>query len=316
MKIFRGFPNASLHAPCALTIGNFDGVHKGHMALLAKLHKAASQRHLLATVLTFNPHPRQYFALKTKNLSLAPATITPLREKIQALAQCQIDHVHIVRFNSTLANLSSDAFIDRILVQAFHVKWLIIGENFRFGKDRTGTTDDLKKAGKHVGFHVEVLPAVTDDNGRISSSYIRQALENSDFDKAASLLAKPYTISGHIIHGDKIGHQIGFPTANMPIRHYNPILSGVFITRVHGLSEKPLPAVSMIGVRPTIESSRPIMLETHILDFNRSCYGALIQVEFLRKLRDNYKFPNLKALTDAIQNDVNIARSYFAIDKT
>ena len=297
MKVFRGFSYNSPHDPCALAIGNFDGVHKGHMVLLARLREAADRLHLPATVLTFNPHPRQYFALKTGTMAHAPATITPLREKIQALSRCHIDQVMIARFNNTTAGLSSEEFIEKILVKALNVKWLIIGENFRFGKGRTGTTDELKKAGERYGFHVEVLPAVKDENGRISSSCIRKALEESDFETVATLLGKPYAISGHVVHGDKIGRNLGFPTANVPIRHYNPILSGVFITRVHGLSENPLPSVSMIGVRPTIESNRHMMLETHILDFDRSCYGSLIQVEFLKKLRDNQKFPDLETLT-------------------
>lgn len=316
MKVFRGFSYNSPHDPCALAIGNFDGVHKGHMVLLVRLREAADRLHLPATVLTFNPHPRQYFALKTGTMAHAPATITPLREKIQALSRCHIDQVMIARFNNTTAGLSSEEFIEKILVKALNVKWLIIGENFRFGKGRTGTTDELKKAGERYGFHVEVLPAVKDENGRISSSCIRKALEESDFETVATLLGKPYAISGHVVHGDKIGRNLGFPTANVPIRHYNPILSGVFITRVHGLSENPLPSVSMIGVRPTIESNRHMMLETHILDFDRSCYGSLIQVEFLKKLRDNQKFPDLETLTATIQNDVNIARSYFAKHKT
>ncbi len=311
MKVFRGFSYDSPHGPCALAIGNFDGVHKGHMVLLSRLRQAADRLRLPAAVLTFNPHPRQYFALKTGTMAHAPATITPLREKIQALSRCHVDQVTIARFNNTTAGLSSEEFIEKILVKALNVKWLIIGENFRFGKGRTGTTGELKKAGERYGFHVEALPAVTDENGRISSSYIRKALEESDFETVTALLDKPYAISGHVVHGDKIGRNLGFPTANIPIRHYNPILSGVFITRVHGLSVEPLPSVSMIGTRPTIESNRHIMLETHILDFDRNCYGALIQVEFLKKLRDNQKFPDLETLTAAIQNDVDTARSYF-----
>ena len=198
-------------------MGNFDGVHKGHMVLLARLREAADRLHLPATVLTFNPHPRQYFALKTGTMAHAPATITPLREKIQALSRCHIDQVMIARFNNTTAGLSSEEFIEKILVKALNVKWLIIGENFRFGKGRTGTTDELKKAGERYGFHVEVLPAVKDENGRISSSCIRKALEESDFETVATLLGKPYAISGHVVHGDKIGRNLGFPTANVPI---------------------------------------------------------------------------------------------------
>lgn len=312
MKVFRGFPTDAQHSPCALAIGNFDGVHKGHTVLLSQLREAADRLHVPAAILTFNPHPRQYFAQQMESMANAPATITPLREKIQALSQCHVDHVVIARFNKTLSDLSASDFIKDVLVKALNVKWLIVGENFRFGKGRTGTTETLEEAGKQYGFHLEILPSVTNENGRISSSSVRQALEESDFGKAASLLGKPYTISGHVVHGDKIGRNLGFPTANIPIKHYNPILSGVFITRVHGLSDQPLPSVSMIGTRPTINSKRKMMLETHILDFGSSCYGSLIQVEFLKKLRDNRKFPDLEALKAAIRKDVDTTRSYFA----
>lgn len=312
MKVFRGFPTNSQHNPCALAIGNFDGVHKGHAVLLSMLREAADRLHIPATVLTFNPHPRQYFAQLTETMAHAPATITPLREKIHALSQYHVDHVIIARFNKALSDLSAKAFIEDVLIRALNVKWLIVGENFLFGKKRTGTTKTLEAAGKQYGFHVEILPSVTDENGRISSSSVREALEKDDFGKAAYLLGRPYTISGHVVHGDKIGRHLGFPTANIPIKHYNPILSGVFITRVYGLSDQPLPSVSMIGNRPTINSKRKMRLETHILDFSSSCYGSLIQVEFLKKLRDNQKFPDLEALTSAIKEDVNSARLYFA----
>ena len=311
MQVFRGFTDNLPQGPRALAIGNFDGVHRGHKALLARLRQAADSLRLPAAVLTFNPHPRQYFALKTGKMTDAPATITPLREKIHALSRCHLDEVIIARFNQTIANLSAEDFIKKILVDTLHVEWLIVGEAFRFGKGRTGTTNDLENAGRRYSFHTEILPAVTDMNGRISSSAIRNALEQGDFGTVATLLGRPYTISGHIVHGDKIGRGLGFPTANIPIRHYNPILSGVFITRVHGLADVPLPSVSMIGTRPTIESDRHIMLETHILDFHRNCYSSLIEVEFLKKLRDNQKFPDLGALTAAIGNDVAAARSYF-----
>ncbi len=312
MKVFRGFAYRTSSPPCVLAIGNFDGVHKGHMVLLDRLREAAERLHLPAAVLTFSPHPRHYFAMKSGKLTHAPVTITPLREKIQALANSGVDQVTIAYFDSVLADLSPETFIEDVLVKALNVKWLIIGEKFRFGKGQAGTTDQLKEAGRKFGFHVEVLPAVTDENGRISSSGIRKALEQSDFEKVAALLGKPYTISGHVVHGNKMGRDLGFPTANLPIRHYNPVLSGVFITQVHGLSDRPLPSVSMIGTRPTIDSNRRIVLETHILDFDRSCYGALVQVEFLKKLRDNQKFPDLNALTAAIGKDVEKARSFFA----
>lgn len=311
MNIFRGLPKDASDQPCALAIGNFDGVHRGHKALLDHVRQAAKARGLVSAVLTFTPHPRQYFAVKAGRPDEAPTTISSLRSKLKALSATCIDRTVLLHFHDAIASMSPDAFIETILVKGLNVKWLVVGEAFRFARNRQGTTDDLIAAGKKYGFEVEVMPTVTDGNDRISSSAVRDALKHDDFALAEKLLGMPYHISGHIIHGDKRGHRLGFPTANLPMRHFNPILSGVYITCVHGLAEKPLPAVSMIGTRPTVDETPRIMLETHILDFDENCYGRLIHVEFLKKLRDNRKFPGLPALMDAISQDVNTARTFF-----
>lgn len=311
MKILCGLPADPVVPPCALAIGNFDGVHRGHKALLDHLRQTAQRLGISSAVLTFSPHPRQFFAVQSGRPGDAPTTITPLRSKLDALSQTGIDHTVLLRFNEKLASLTPEAFIETILVKGLNVKWLIVGEAFRFGHNREGTTDNLIAAGKKFGFEVEIMPAVMADNTRISSSAVRHALKHNDFTLVKKLLGAPYHISGHVIHGDKRGHDLGFPTANLPMRHFNPILSGVYITCVHGLTENPLPAVSMIGTRPTVDKTPRIVLETHLLDYAQSCYGALIHVEFLKKLRDNRKFPDLPALVDAISQDVQTARLFF-----
>jgi riboflavin kinase/FMN adenylyltransferase len=311
MNIFRGLPADAPAHPCALAIGNFDGVHRGHRALLDHVRQAAKERNLTSAVLTFTPHPRQYFALKAGKPDDAPTTISSLRSKLKALFSACIDRTILLRFDGALASLTPGAFIETILVKGLNVRWLVVGEAFRFGRNREGTTQDLIRAGEKYGFEVEVMPTVTDENSRISSSAVRDALKHNDFALAEKLLGMPYHISGHIVHGDKRGHSLGFPTANLPMRHFNPILSGVYITRVHGLADHPLPAVSMIGTRPTVDETPRIVLETHLLDYGENCYGRLIHVEFLKKLRDNRKFPGLPALMEAIGTDVNTARAFF-----
>jgi len=311
MNIFRGLPADALNQPCALAIGNFDGVHRGHRALLDHVRQAAKERELISAVLTFTPHPRQYFALRAGRPDEAPTTISSLRSKLNALSAACMDRAVLLRFNDALAGLTSDAFIEAVLVRGMNVKWLVVGEGFRFAKDRNGSINDLLIAGKKYGFEVEIMPVVTDQSRRISSSDVREALKQNDFGLAEKLLDMPYHISGHVIHGDKRGHSLGFPTANLPMRHFNPILSGVYISCVHGLADNPLPAVSMIGTRPTVDETPRIVLETHLLDFDKSCYGQLIHVEFLKKLRDNRKFSGLTALMEAIRQDVSTTRAFF-----
>ena len=312
MKILRGLPTDAPASPCALAIGNFDGVHRGHAALLNQVRQAAKRLGIISAVLTFYPHPRQFFAFRAGRPSDAPTMITPLRGKLKAISKTCIDRTVLLRFNEKLVNLTPKAFIETILVKGLNVKWLTVGEAFRFGKNRKGTTGDLIAAGEKYGFQVEVMPSVMDNGSRISSSAVRNALKHNDFASAEKLRGIPYYISGHVIHGDKRGHYLGFPTANLPVRHFNPILSGVYITRVHGLAENPLQAISVIGTRPTVDETPRIVLETHILDYAQSCYGALIHIEFLKKLRDNLKFSGLPALANAIGHDIEVARTFFS----
>lgn len=312
MKVFRSLFSNTAGTPCALAIGNFDGVHKGHRALLQQMKIAADRLGVLPTVLTFSPHPRQFFARKKGMQTDTPITITPFRDKMQALAEAGVEQVCLARFDTALAALTASAFIEKVLVGALNARWITVGENFRFGKGRKGTTDLLVEAGKQWHFEVMVMPTVMDGAGRISSSGVRQALALGQFDRVAQLLGRPYRLSGHVVQGDRLGRELGFPTANLSMDQYHPALSGVFITRVHGVSANPVPAVSMVGNRPTVMENGRTVLETHLLGFSGDIYGALIKVEFLKKLRDNRKFPNLAALKTAIQQDIEMAEQYFS----
>jgi riboflavin kinase/FMN adenylyltransferase len=311
MKVFRGLPNAASRAPCALTIGNFDGVHRGHQALLAHLRDAADRLGLEAAVMTFEPHPREFFAQVTHGAVQAPARIASLRDKLLALSGKGVDRVIVEHFNAHFAALSPEDFVEKILVQGLHVKWLMVGEDFCFGAKRAGTVDHLVAAGQRYGFHVELLPTVTHGDVRISSSAIREALAQGDFGRTAQLLGHPYTISGHVIHGQKLGRNLGFPTLNLRIAHKNPAVSGIFVVQVHGLAKHPLPAVASLGVRPTVDDSGRVLLEVHVLDYAGDCYGKVIRVEFLKKLRNEEKYDDLPTLTAAIMRDAENARAYF-----
>jgi len=311
MRVFRGFHPPGIAPACALTIGNFDGVHRGHQALLARLREAADLRSLETAVMTFEPHPREYFAQRAGDLSKAPTRIASLRDKLQSLANAGVDRVIVEHFNAHFAALSPEEFVSRVLVDGLHVKWLIVGEDFCYGSRRAGNMATLIEAGRRHGFEVVALPTVNNGGSRISSSAIRTALAGADFDHARQLLGHGYTVSGHVIHGQKLGRTLGFPTLNLRIAHRRPALSGIFVVQVHGLAPQPLPAVASLGVRPTVDDSGRVLLETHLFDYDQPCYGKLIRVEFLAKLRDEQKYDGLAALTAAIRNDEEQARAWF-----
>ena len=311
MKVFRGLPNAEARAPCALTIGNFDGVHRGHKALISHTREAAARLGITSAVMTFEPHPREFFAHAAGDLSRAPVRISNLRDKLQSLADTGIDRTIVEHFNAQFAALSPRDFISKVLVQGLHVKWLMVGEDFRFGARRAGDFDMLKQAGAEFGFEVHGLPPVLHDGVRISSSAVREALAQADFSRAAELLGHPYSISGHVVHGKKLGRSIGFPTMNLRIAHKRPAVSGIFVVQVHGLGPQPLPGVASLGVRPTVDDSGRVLLETWIFDFDQQCYGRLVRVELLEKLRDEQKFDSLDELVAVIAKDAEQARAWF-----
>ncbi|MEW6762648.1 MAG: bifunctional riboflavin kinase/FAD synthetase [Pseudomonadota bacterium] len=311
MKVFRGLPNDRARAPCALTIGNFDGVHRGHQALLAHVRAAAAELGIEAAVMTFEPHPREYFARRSGDLSKAPARIANLRDKLGDLERAGIDRVIVEHFNEHFASQSPQDFIERVLVDGLHVKWLMVGDDFRFGAKRLGDIAMLQEAGRQYGFQAETLSAVMHGERRISSSAVREALKEADFAATQQLLGHPYVMSGHVIHGQKLGRTLGFPTLNLRVAH-RPALCGIFVVQVHGLAAQPLPAVASLGVRPTVEDAGRMLLEVHVFDYNEPAYGKLVRVEFLAKLRDEEKYVDLPTLTAAIEGDALQARAFFA----
>ncbi len=306
MRVFRGH-SRPVPAPVVVAIGNFDGVHLGHAALIGQLTEAARRLRLAPTVLTFEPHPREFFAPAS-----APARLTTLREKLELLSGGGVEQVMICPFNAAFAALTAEAFVDEVLVAGLQVRHVIVGDDFRFGKGRAGDVAWLQAAGQQHGFDVEAVGSVTVDGERVSSSGVRKALVEGDMDLAARLLGRPYTIDGQVSHGDKIGRQLGFATANIRIKH-NPLpMTGVFAVEVDGLGARPLSGVANLGVRPTVGGTRPL-LEVHLFDFDRDIYGAHISVRFVRKLRNEQRFPNFDALKAQIAADAAAARAFFKL---
>jgi riboflavin kinase/FMN adenylyltransferase len=273
MKVFRGLPTPASRAPCALAIGNFDGVHRGHQALLNQLKLAASERNIDAAVMTFEPHPREFFAQQKEDATFAPARIANLRDKLQSLALAGVDRVIVEHFNVAFAAMTPETFVQKVLLDGLHVRWVLVGEDFCYGAKRAGNLATLIDAGKLAGFEVVTLPTVFHAGERISSSSIRAALKVGDFERAAALMGHSYRISGHVIHGQKLGRTLGFRTMNLALPDRPPALSGIFVVQVHGLATHPLPGVASLGVRPTVDNSGRVLLETHLFDYDQDCYG-------------------------------------------
>lgn len=268
---------------------------------------------LVPTVLTFAPHPRQFFAEQNRRPELSPPQINGLRDKLCALEQAGIEQVVLARFNRAFAEMSAQDFIEKLLIQGLQAKWLIVGEDFRFGRQRSGDVALLKKIGAQHGLHVDTLSEVKDLNGhRVSSSEVRAALATGDLTQAQSLLGRPYTMTGHVVHGKKLGRTLNMPTVNMRVTPRCAARSGIYVVRVHGLAQTALSGVASLGVRPTVEDDGRILLETHLFDVNIDAYGKLIRVELLKHLRDEEKFPDLPTLTAAMHSDAQHARAYFA----
>lgn len=303
MQVIRGFSQPS-HDRIALTIGNFDGVHRGHQAMLSRLSEAAEDLALPPAVLTFEPHPREFFARES-----APPRLSTLRDKLERFASLGVARVHIARFDASLAKLSAEEFIDQILVSTLKVGWILVGDDFRFGHDRVGDLALLRE--KAATFSVEAMPTVAIDGERASSTAVRSALALGNVEHAAKLLGRPYIISGHVAHGDKLGRNLGFPTANVVLRH-RPALSGIFAVRVHGLGDEARAGVASLGVRPTVKQGARPLLEIFVFDFDEAIYGRRIAVEFSHKLRDEERYADLDQLTRQIRVDVAQARDYFA----
>lgn len=315
MKIFRSPYPPSQATPCALTIGNFDGVHLGHQALVRQLVADARERGLSTTVLTFEPHPREYFCRLAEARGQAPAAwpvrISNLRDRLAMLRSLGVDRVCLARFNPALAQCSPEDFVREVLADGLKARHIRIGSDFRFGAQRRGDFASLKALGLQYGIEVQAMPTIEDNGVRVSSSLVRDALALSDFDWASKMLDRPYQLCGRVSHGRKLGGKIGFPTLNLRFPYGKPALQGVFVVQVHGLGEHPLPGVANFGTRPAIEQGGAYLLEVHLLDWQGNAYGRLVQVEFLHKLRDELNFPDLDTLTRQIHADAEAARAYF-----
>jgi len=306
MRTSHGLP-AAAGGSTAFTIGNFDGVHLGHQAMLAELARAAKRLGVPACVLTFEPHPREFFAPDQ-----APTRLTSLREKLELLSGLGVDRVHICRFNYAFAQITAEDFIERILVRGLGARWLLVGDDFRFGARRAGDAVMLKRAAPRFGFEVAALPSVMLEGERVSSTAVREALARGELERARRLLGRPYSISGRVERGDGLGHELGFPTANVQLKHNRPPLAGIFAVEVSGAGERASRGVASLGVRPTVALQGKPVLEVHLFDFEGELYRRHLRVEFLHKLRDEEKYADLATLARRIARDVEDAKAFFS----
>jgi riboflavin kinase/FMN adenylyltransferase len=307
MQLIRGIHNLrDSHQGCVATIGNFDGVHCGHRAVLKQLQAHAERLKLPVTVITFEPTPQEFFTPDR-----APARLCRLREKLAAFKRLNVDQVLCLRFDAKLAEQVPELFIEQILIEGLNIRYLVVGDDFQFGKQRSGDFAMLEAAGRHHGFPVENTLTYLDDGERVSSTRIRDALEKGDLDTAQRLLGRPYSIQGRVARGDQRGRTIGFPTANIRLHRQRTPLSGVFAVTVDGLDKHSLPAVANLGSRPTVGGTE-LVLEVHIFDFNKDIYDAHVEVNFDTKLREEKKFESFEALKEQIQLDALAARDCFS----
>ncbi len=324
MQVFRAIhsaaPAGSALNPLgglALTIGNFDGVHRGHQAMLALLNNEARHRGVPSCVLTFEPHPRDYFARLAGRPEAAPARVSTLRDKLSELARCGVDRVVVARFDSRFAAQSPQAFVDDVLVGGLRARYVLVGDDFRYGARRAGDYAQLDAAGAARGFDVARMMSYEVHGLRVSSSAVREALAAGDMARCAALLGRPYAISGAVVHGMKLGRTLGFRTLNLRFGHHRPAAMGIFVVRVDGLGAAPLAGVASLGVRPTVEDAGRVLLEVHCLDWPAALgpeagYGRRISVSLLHKLHDERRYPGLDALQAGIAQDSADARAWWA----
>lgn len=309
MVVTHGMPRPG-RGRGAMTIGNFDGVHLGHQAMLSRVVAEARRTGLAAGLLTFEPHPREFFAP-----AQAPARLSRLREKFEQFAATGLDWVHVARFDARFAALSPARFLEDVLLKGLEMAWLLVGEDFRYGAKRAGDYAALEAAARVQGFGLEAMPDVLVAGRRASSSAVREALERGDFARAEALLGRPYGISGRVVRGARLGRELGFPTANLRLAH-RPPLGGIYVVEVQGAQAASpqawRPGVASYGRRPTVNALAEPLLEVHLFDFADEIYGWHLRVRFREKLRDEEKYADLDALRAAIARDARRALDYFA----
>lgn len=316
MRLISGIHRTDVAPACALTIGNFDCVHRGHQAMLALLTSEARHRGLPSCVLTFEPHPRDYFARRAGHPEKAPARISTLRDKLTELERCGVDQVVLLRFNELLANASAEDFVTKGLVGHLGAKYVLVGDDFRFGAQRRGDYAMLDRLGEQHGFDVARMLSYEVHGQRVSSSLVREALAAGDMAKVSAMMGRTYSISGHVIHGAKLGRELGFRTLNLRFPGGKPAAAGIFVVQVNGLG-RPLPGVASMGVRPTVENAGRVLLEVHCLDWPaelgpEGAYGREVSVSFMHKLHDERRYESLEALRAGIDQDVLDARAWWA----
>jgi riboflavin kinase/FMN adenylyltransferase len=308
MDLVRGMHNlAPRHRGCVVTIGNYDGVHRGHQHIIASLRERASALGVPAVVVTFEPTPREYF-----EGAEAPSRLTRLREKLAALASCGVDRTVVLRFDDRMCGMAATDFVDRLLIRGLGVRHVVVGHDFHFARRREGAVETLRAAGADHGFTVTEVGQFLVDGERVSSSLVREALNRGDLDRATRLLGRPYRMAGRVRLGKKLGRQLGFPTANLALHRKVVPLWGIFAVRASGAGLVNHPAVASLGTRPTVDGTDPL-LEVHLFDWDGSLYGRYLDVDFVERLRDEQKFESLDALVAQMHRDAAAARRVLGI---
>jgi len=307
MELIRGLHNLrARHHGCVATIGNFDGVHLGHQAVLGQLAEKAASMCLPTTVITFEPQPQEYFSH-----GVIPPRLTRFREKLKALRRFSVDRVLCLAFNRALAEMEAETFIRDVLVDGLGLRYLVVGDDFRFGRGRRGDFAMLQRAGKEHGFDVVHMHTFSIDGERVSSTRIREALQSGNLSLAEQMLGRPYRMCGRVAHGNKLGRTIGFPTANIFLHRKKTPVEGVFAVEMFGIEGEPVSGVANVGSRPTVDGTRSL-LEVHLFDYSADLYGSYVHVDFLHRIREERRFESFDALKTQILRDAEEARQYFA----
>jgi len=310
MELIRGIQNLRPeHHGCVATIGNFDGVHLGHQAVIGQLAEKGNELGLPTLVMVFEPQPLEVF-----KGNQAPARLTRFREKLRALARFAVDRLLCIRFSNQFAAMAAEDFIKDVLVNGLGVRYLVVGDDFKFGAGRKGDFEMLQRAGKQYGFDVANLHSFRIGGERVSSTLIRSALAAGSMSEAEKLLGRPYRMCGRVAHGDKIGRTLGIPTANIYLHRKVSPVQGIYVVEIFGLKGEPLQGVASVGNRPTVGGTRTL-LEVYIFDFNDDIYGKYLNIDFLHKIRDEKKFASLEELKTWIDDDVKKARDWFKQNK-